>query len=123
MTSRLLFDQNLSPRLVGRVAGRFPASAHVGEMGLSTATDVEVLEFAERQDFVIVTKDKDFADLVTSRGDGPRVLWVMLGNVTTVEDHRRNPRLGGLDHRVAGRSRRRDRSAHGSAQSMSSVVP
>ncbi len=85
MTSRLLFDQNLSPRLVGRVAGRFPASAHVGEMGLSTATDVEVLEFAERQDFVIVTKDKDFADLVTSRGDGPRVLWVMLGNVTTVE--------------------------------------
>ena len=44
-----------------------------------------MLEFAEQQDFVIVTKDKDFADLVTSRGDGPRVLWVMLGNVTTAE--------------------------------------
>lgn len=85
MTRRLLFDQNLSPRLVDQVVGRFPESLHVQRVGLSTASDVEVLEFAVDQDLVIVTKDKDFADLVTTRGDGPRVLWVMLGNVTTDE--------------------------------------
>jgi Uncharacterized protein conserved in bacteria len=85
VTRRLLFDQNLSSRLVELVVGRFPESLHVLHVGLSTATDVEVLEFALGQDLVVVTKDKDFADLVTSRGNGPRILWVMLGNVTTDE--------------------------------------
>ena len=85
MTRRLLFDQNLSPRLVDQVVVRFPQSLHVLDVGLSRATDVEVLEFAHGHDLVVVTKDKDFADLVTSRGTGPRILWVMLGNVTTDE--------------------------------------
>ena len=83
MTRRLLFDQNLSPRLVSLVADQFPDAVHVQLFGLAIATDVEVLEFAALEDLVIVTKDKDFADLVTSRGGGPRILWVMLGNVTT----------------------------------------
>ncbi len=52
---------------------------------MSTASDAQVLEFAAGQDFVVVTKDKDFADLVTSRGDGRQVLWVMLDNATTDE--------------------------------------
>ena len=85
MTRRLLFDQNLSPRLIDRLGSRFPDSAHVLTVGMSTASDAQVLEFAAGQDFVVVTKDKDFADLVTSRGDGPQVLWVMLGNATTDE--------------------------------------
>jgi predicted nuclease of predicted toxin-antitoxin system len=54
-------------------------------VALATASDVEVLELAAAEDLVIVTKDKDFADLVTSRGSGPRILWVMLGNVSTDE--------------------------------------
>jgi predicted nuclease of predicted toxin-antitoxin system len=32
-----------------------------------------------------VTKDKDFADIVTARNNGPKVLWLMLGNVSTDE--------------------------------------
>lgn len=32
---KLLFDQNLSPRLVDRLAGLFPGSAHVREHGLA----------------------------------------------------------------------------------------
>lgn len=85
MTRRLLFDQNLSPRLIDRLRSRFPDSSHVLTVGMSTASDAQVLEFAAGQDFVVVTKDKDFADLVTSRGEGPQVLWVMLGNATTDE--------------------------------------
>jgi predicted nuclease of predicted toxin-antitoxin system len=85
VTRRLLFDQNLSPRLVNQVADRFQGSLHVLDVGLSVAPNAEVLEFAHGQDLVVVTKDKDFADLVTSRGNGPRILWVMLGNVTTDE--------------------------------------
>jgi predicted nuclease of predicted toxin-antitoxin system len=67
------------------VGDRFPESVHIQSVGLSTARDVEVMEFAIRQDLVLVTKDKDFADLVTSLGNHLRVLWVMLGNVTTDE--------------------------------------
>ena len=83
MTRRLLFDQNLAPRLVGRVAAEFPGSVHVRDLDLHAATDAEVLRVAAERDLVIVTKDKDFADIVTARGGGPKILWLMLGNVST----------------------------------------
>ena len=85
MTRRLLFDQNLAPRLVGRVATEFSGSLHVRDLDLHAATDAEVLRVAAERDLVIVTKDKDFADIVTARSGGPKVLWLMLGNVSTDE--------------------------------------
>ncbi len=57
MTRRLLFDQNLSPRLVVRLAERFEGSVHAQNVGLSTASGAEVLDFATRQDLIVVTKD------------------------------------------------------------------
>ena len=56
MTRRLLFEQNLSPRLVDQVASQFPESLHILRVGLSMATDAEVLEFAHGQDLVVVTR-------------------------------------------------------------------
>ena len=63
----------------------FPGSLHVRDLDLQAATDADVLRVAAERDLVIVTKDKDFADLVTARGGGPKVLWLMLGNVSTDE--------------------------------------
>jgi len=54
VTRRLLFDQNLSPRLVNLVGDRFPDSVHVQRVGLASASDVEVLEFAILQDLILV---------------------------------------------------------------------
>jgi predicted nuclease of predicted toxin-antitoxin system len=85
VTRRLLFDQNLSPRLVRQIAAEFPGSLHVRDLDLHAATDAEVLRIAAERDLVVVTKDKDFADIVTARNDGPKVLWLMLGNVSTDE--------------------------------------
>ena len=85
MTWRLLFDQNLAPRLVDCVAAEFPGSFHVRDLDLQSASDVEVLRVAAERDLVIITQDKDFADLVTARGNGPKVLWLTLGNVSTDE--------------------------------------
>jgi predicted nuclease of predicted toxin-antitoxin system len=85
VSRRLLFDQNLAPRLVGRVAAEFPGSLHVRDLDLQAATDADVLRVAAERDLVIVTKDKDFADIVTAHGGGPKVLWLMLGNVSTDE--------------------------------------
>ena len=39
---RLLFDQNLSPRLVSALSDRYPDSLHVRDAGLATADDATV---------------------------------------------------------------------------------
>ncbi len=39
---KLLLDQNLSPRLVNALADLYPGSAHLQDVGLDRAADVEV---------------------------------------------------------------------------------
>lgn len=50
---KLLFDQNLSPRLVGQLAVEFPGSAHVRDAGLAAASDQEVWAYAAAGGFVL----------------------------------------------------------------------
>ena len=54
---KLLFDHNLPPRLVSRLIDLFPLSEHVFTMGLDRATDLEIREYAKRENLAIVTKD------------------------------------------------------------------
>jgi len=58
---KLLFDQNLSYRLAEFFSGEFPGSLHVRDVGLASATDIEVWEYAKRLGFTIVSKDTDFS--------------------------------------------------------------
>jgi predicted nuclease of predicted toxin-antitoxin system len=60
---RLLFDQNLAPRLVARLADVFPASEHVRDAGLAAGYDQAVWEYAKAGGFAIVSKDADFRQL------------------------------------------------------------
>jgi predicted nuclease of predicted toxin-antitoxin system len=57
---KLLFDQNLSHKLVNRLADMFPDSAHVREVGLKEADDHAVWEYAKANGQTIVSKDSDF---------------------------------------------------------------
>ena len=77
---KLLFDQNLSPRLVNRVADLFPNSNHVYLVGLDKADDREVRAYAQREGYLIVTKDADFSDLCLLLGFPPYVIWIRRGN-------------------------------------------
>lgn len=43
---KLLFDQNLSRRLVAMFSIEHPDSRHVTEVGLDTATDAEIWSYA-----------------------------------------------------------------------------
>ena len=43
---RLFFDQNLSPRLKGRLADLYPDSVHISDVGLATADDLAVWAYA-----------------------------------------------------------------------------
>lgn len=79
---RLLFDQNLSPLLVGRLWDLFPDSVHVRDVGLKDADDREVWSFASKRAFIIATKDSDFNDLSFLHGFPPFVVWLNIGNCT-----------------------------------------
>jgi len=80
---RLLFDQNLSPRLVGQLAAEFPGSAHVRDAGLAAAPDPAVWAHAIAGGFVVVSKDTDFQQRALLFGHPPKVVWVRLGNCPT----------------------------------------
>jgi predicted nuclease of predicted toxin-antitoxin system len=70
---KLLFDQNLSPSLVARLADVFPESLHVRDAGLARATDESVWQFALHRGFAIVTKDSDFQEHSQLAYTAPRV--------------------------------------------------
>lgn len=80
--TRLLLDQNLSPRLVDRLHETFDV-AHVRHRGLAAASDDEVWRFARENGLAIVTKDADFEELAILRGAPPKVVWLRLGNCST----------------------------------------
>ena len=52
---KLLFDENLSRKLVLRLAELYPESAHVAEFGLLNSPDREIWEFAKAGNFVVVS--------------------------------------------------------------------
>jgi predicted nuclease of predicted toxin-antitoxin system len=82
---KLLFDQNLSPRLAKSLSDLFPNSDHVFPLGLDESNDTQVWEYAKQNEFTLVTKDADFGDLSILRGFPPKVIWIRRGNCKTSE--------------------------------------
>ena len=82
---RLLFDQNLSPRLVAMPADLHPGSIHIRNEGLQKADDDAIWAYAIRQGFVIVSKDADFHQRSFVLGHPPKVIWIQRGNCSTDE--------------------------------------
>lgn len=80
---KLLFDQNLSYRLCELVADIFPDSKQVRLLGLERAEDIQIWEYARKEDFVIVTLDADFYELSLLHDSPPKVLWLRCGNQPT----------------------------------------
>ncbi len=79
----LLFDQNISPRLVNLLADIYPGSAHVSDIGMGSAMDIEIWEYAHKHDYMIVTKDADFSEFGVVKGFPPKIIWIRRGNCST----------------------------------------
>lgn len=79
-------DAQLDPTLAAWLGSQFRVVAKtLREVGLRDAMDIELFEAGRRfGDIVIVTKDGDFADLVTHRGKPPQVLWLRFTNRPTI---------------------------------------
>lgn len=80
---KLLFDENLAPRLALALSDVYPGSVHVRDCGLRGASDSEVWQYAEKNGFVIISKDSDFSERSSLYGGPPKVVWLRIGNCTT----------------------------------------
>ncbi len=80
---KLLFDQNISLRLVSMLEDIFPDSMHVAEAVGERASDIEVWNWASENKFTIISKDSDFNDLAALHGSPPAVIWIRRGNCST----------------------------------------
>ena len=80
---KLLFDQNLSFKLVRGLEDLFPKSSQVRLLGLDRADDQAVWEYARQNDYVLVTQDVDYSNLSALRGYPPKIIWLRCGNQPT----------------------------------------
>ena len=77
---KLLFDENLSRRMVPLIALHYPGSSQVALLGLEQASDSEIWAYAGEHDFIIVSKDSDFVDWSALSGQPPKVILLKTGN-------------------------------------------
>ena len=96
---KLLFDQNLSHRLPGRLPDLYLGSAQVRLLGLDRASDAAIWEHAKEEGYAVVTRDVDLAEIATLRGAPPLVVWLRGGNssAAAVEAALRTAHEGILD--------------------------
>lgn len=79
---KLLFDENLSHKLLPLIGATYPDSKHVRELGLKGQPDEDIWAFAKNNGFTIVSKDKDFYQRALLYGAPPKFIWLCLGNCT-----------------------------------------
>ncbi len=80
---KLLFDENISPRLVTLLETDFPLSLHVDGVGLHGKPDKEILAYAVTNGYTIVSEDSDFRQMSFVRGAPPKIIWLDIGNSST----------------------------------------
>jgi predicted nuclease of predicted toxin-antitoxin system len=72
---KLLFDENLSRKLVEATRDLFPDSVHVSQVGLASgAIDRQIWDYAKQNGFAIITADTDFVTMANTYGAPPKVI-------------------------------------------------
>ena len=80
----ILIDAQLPPALAALLIGAGHECDHVAEVGLRDATDRAVWDHAVREGAVIFTKDEDFASRRLRAQTGPTVVWLRVGNCSSL---------------------------------------
>ncbi|TDE07560.1 DUF5615 family PIN-like protein [Flavobacterium sandaracinum] len=71
---KLLFDQNISFRIISKIEANFPEVKQVKQLGIENYSDVKIWKFAKENEFSIVTFDADFFDLSNLKGHPPKII-------------------------------------------------
>jgi len=79
-------DAQLSPILADWLAAQFEIEAkHLRGLSLIRASDPQIFDAAKKAKAVILTKNRDFVDLVRHRGAPPQIIWITSGNTSNHE--------------------------------------
>ena len=82
---RLLFDQNISFRILKMLSENFAESSTVKSEGLIDKSDFEIWTFAKQNNFIVVSQDNDFYDILHLKGAPPKLIILRIGNTTTTK--------------------------------------
>ena len=64
---KFLVDNALSPKFAVGLSSKGFDAIHVRDIGLATASDVEIFNYAEKDDRIIISQDTDFGAILASR--------------------------------------------------------
>lgn len=79
-------DAQLSPALAPWISDTFEVEAFsVQWIGLRDADDEQIFFAARAKKAVVITKDRDFVQLLERLGPPPKVIWVTCGNVSNAQ--------------------------------------
>ncbi|HYE73284.1 MAG TPA: DUF5615 family PIN-like protein [Blastocatellia bacterium] len=76
-------DAQLSPLIANWISENFDCQAiALRDLGLRDATDRQIFAAARQAGAIVLTKDRDFADLVNQYGPPPQIIWLTCGNTS-----------------------------------------
>lgn len=76
-------DAQLPPGITSWVAETYGiAAVAVRDLGLRDADDLDIFAFAKAAGVIVMTKDRDFVELVDRHGAPPQVIWLTCGNTS-----------------------------------------
>jgi predicted nuclease of predicted toxin-antitoxin system len=82
----LLVDANISWRIIDRLVPFFERILHVNQTELAQpASDIEIWDYARKNDLTILTLDEDFEQLSIFKGFPPKVILLRGRNRSTAE--------------------------------------
>jgi predicted nuclease of predicted toxin-antitoxin system len=77
-------DNHLSPRLATWISQEFGEPCQqIRDVGMSRASDAMIFSAARVEARILITKDRDFAELVSRLGPPPAIVLLTCGNTST----------------------------------------
>lgn len=80
-----LIDAQLPPALARALNAAGHPSQHVANVGLLTADDDAIWQYAVANRMVVLTKDEDFVTRRLLEVTGPQIVWLRVGNCSNRE--------------------------------------
>ena len=76
-------NAHLSPAIATWITNELGITAiALRDVGLRDAEDEEIFRAAKEQGAILMTKDRDFVDLLDRFGSSPQVIWLTCGNTS-----------------------------------------
>jgi predicted nuclease of predicted toxin-antitoxin system len=80
---KLLFDQNISHRILTYLPSSYLNCTHVKKEGLTDHDDHSIWLFAKTHGYTIVSQDSDFNEILALKDFPPKIIWIRTGNIST----------------------------------------